>query len=184
MSEDLAEDKTITSRIKKGDREAFSIFFNKYRSRVYYFSLKYLGEPDEAEELVQSVFVSIWEHRRLIDKNKSLKNYLYRSVVNSIYNFLKKKAIRRAYIIDELKKPEGTLDPYEKIFSKDFEERFDQIIYTLPLQQQMIMNYRRHQGLSIKEIAQKLNISERTVENQIYRVNILLKSNFRSEMKS
>jgi RNA polymerase sigma-70 factor, ECF subfamily len=184
MSEDLAEDKTITSRIIKGDREAFSIFFNKYRSRVYYFSFKYLGDPDEAEEIVQSVFVSIWEHRRYIDKKKSLKNYLYRSVVNLIYNFLKKKAIRRAYMINELKKPEGASDPYEQIFSNDFEDRLDQIICSLPLQQQKIMNYRRHQGLSIKEIAQKLDVSERTVENQIYRVNILLKSSFRSEMKS
>ncbi|MFZ0282381.1 MAG: RNA polymerase sigma-70 factor [Bacteroidales bacterium] len=182
MLEDLAEDKKITSLIKKGDREAFSTFFNKYRRRVYYFSLKYLGDPDEAEELVQSVFVSIWEHRRLIDKKKSLKNYLYRSAVNSIYNFLKKRAIRRAYVIKELKKPESTSDPYEQIFHNDFEERIDQIICSLPLQQQRIIQY-RHQGLSLKEIAQKLNISVRTVENQIYRVNRLLKNSFRSEMK-
>ena len=103
--------------------------------------------------------------------------------MNSIYNFLKKRAIRRAYMIKELKKPESTSDPYEQIFCNDFEERVDQIICSLPLQQQRIMNFSRHQGLSLKEIAQKLNISVRTVENQIYRVNRLLKNSFRSEMK-
>lgn len=183
MLEDLAEDKTIASRIKKGDREAFATFFNKYRRRVYYFSLKYTGDPEESEELVQSVFVSIWEHRRLIDKKKSLKNYLYRSVVNSIYNFLKKRAIRRAFMIQELKKPEGASDPYEQIFFNDLEEKFDQIILSLPLHQQRIMYYRKQQGLSLKEIAQKLNVSVRTVENQIYRINRILKNSFRTEIK-
>jgi len=184
MSEDLAEDRTIASRIKKGDREAFSIFFNKYRKRVYDFSIKYLEDPDESAETVQSVFVGIWEHRHFIDKEKSLKNYLYRSVVNSIYNSLKKRAIRRAYLISELKKPEGASDPYDKIFYNELEEKLDQIISTLPIQQQRIFNCRRHEGLSLKEIAQKLNLSVRTVENQVYRVNKLLKKSFRSEMNT
>ena len=184
MSEDLTEDKTIASLIKKGDREAFSIFFNKYRKRVYYFSIKYLEDPDESEEIVQSVFVGIWEHRHFIDKEKSLKNYLYRSVVNSIYSSLKKRAIRRAYLISELKKPEGASDPYDKIFYNELEERLDQIISALPVQQQRIFYCRRHEGLSLKEIAQKLNLSVRTVENQVYRVNILLKKRFRSELNT
>lgn len=184
MSEQPDEDKAIASGIIKGDREAFSVFFNTYKRRVYYFSLKYLGNPDESEELVQSVFVSIWEHRRLIDKNKSLRNYLYRSVVNAIYNTLKKRATRRAYMIKELTKPETTSDPYDQIFFNDLRERLDDLIGSLPPQQQKIFNYRRQEGLSFEEIARKLNISVRTVENQMHRATRLLKNLFRSEVRS
>lgn len=184
MKEDLPEDDALASGIRKGDSVAFSLFFKKYRRLVYYFSLKYLGDRDESEELVQSVFVSIWEHRRLIDKNKSLKNYLYRSVVNAIYNSLKKRAVRRAYMIKEISKPEGASDPYVQIFDNDLKDKLDNIIGFLPPQQQKILNYRRLEGLSSEEIAQKLNISVRTVENQIYRATRLLKDIFRSEVKS
>lgn len=184
MSENLPEDIVLASGIRKGDSEAFALFFKKYRRIVYYFSLKYLSDPDESEELVQAVFVSIWEHRRLIDKSKSLKNYLYRSVVNAIYNSLKKRAIRRAYIIKELSKPEGSTDPYSQIIDNDLKEKLEKIIGFLPPQQQKILNYRRLEGLSSEDIAQKLNISVRTVENQIYRATILLKEIFRSEVKS
>jgi len=180
----LPDDDTLASGIRKDDREAFSLFFNKYRRVVYYFSLKYLGDPDESEELVQSVFVSIWEHRRLIDKKKSLKNYLYRSVVNAIYSTLKKRAVRRAYMIKEISKPEGSSDPYVQIFDNDLRDKLDNIIGLLPPQQQKILNYRRLEGLSSEEIALKLNISVRTVENQIYRATRLLKDIFRSEVKS
>ncbi len=184
MTENLPEDIVLASGIIKSDREAFSLFFEKYRRIVYYFSLKYLSDPDESEELVQTVFVSIWEHRRLIDKKKSLKNYLYRSVINAIYNSLKKRAIRRAYMINEITKPEGAADPYVQIFDNDLREKLDNIISYLPPQQQKILNYRRLEGLSSEEIAQKLKISVRTVENQIYRATKLLKDIFRSEVKS
>lgn len=182
MEKGQPDDILIASRISKGDREAFSLFFIKYRRMVYYFSLKYLGDNDEAEELVQSVFVSIWEHRRFIDKKKSIRSYLYKSVVNAIYNSLNKRAVRRAYLIKELQKPEGINDPYEQIFNNDLRERLDHIISFLPPQQQKIMNYRRHEGLSFEEIAQKLKISVRTVENQVYRATRLLKDIFRSEV--
>ncbi len=180
----LPDDETLASGIRKGDREAFALFFNKYRRVVYYYSLKYLGDRDESDELVQSVFVSLWEHRRLIDKKKSLKNYLYRSVVNAIYNSLKKRAVRRAYLIREISKPEGSSDPYVQIFDNDLRDKLDNIIGLLPPQQQKILNYRRLEGLSSEEIALKLNISVRTVENQIYRATKLLKDIFRSEVKS
>ena len=184
MTENLPDDIILASGIRKGDREAFSVFFKKYRRVVYCFSLKYLGDRDESEEMVQSVFVSIWEHRRLIDKKKSLKNYLYRSVVNAIYNSLKKRAIRRAYMIREIAKPEGATDPYAQIFDDDLRERLDNIISYLPPQQQKILNYRRHEEMSSEDIARKLKISVRTVENQIYRATKLLKDIFRSEVKS
>jgi len=86
-------------------------------------------------------------------------------------------------MINEISKPEGASDPYVQIFDNDLRDKLDNIISYLPLQQQKILNYRRLEGLSSEEIAQKLNISVRTVDNQIYRATRLLKNIFRSEVK-
>ncbi|MZP66698.1 MAG: RNA polymerase sigma-70 factor [Bacteroidales bacterium] len=180
-SDNLPDDISLASGLRKGDREAFALFFNKYRKPVYYFSLKYLNDPAEAEELVQSVFLSIWEHRHLIDKKKSLKNYLYKSVANAVFNALRKRAIRRAYLIKGISNPESVTDPYVQIFNNDLKDRLDDMISYLPPKQQLILNYRRQEGLSSEEIAKKLNLSVRTVDNQIYKATKRLKDFFRSE---
>lgn len=183
MSTSLPDDTTLASGIRRGDSVAFSMFFNKYKRIVYYYSLKYLDDPDESEELVQSVFVSIWEHRRVIDKNKSLKSYLFRSVVNAVYNSLKNRAMRRAFLVREMAKPEGISDPYDNIFYNDYHEKLENIIKFLPPQQRLILDFRRKEGLSSEEIARKLNITVRTVENQIYRATRTLRKIFQKETK-
>jgi RNA polymerase sigma-70 factor (ECF subfamily) len=184
MDNSRIDDRALVSGIKKNNSEAFGQLYNRYKRIIYYFSLKYLGNPEEAEELVQNVFISLWQHRKLLDEKKPVKSYIYRSVVNGIYNILKKKAIRRKYILEELKKPEGSANPYEEIFYRDLDEKISSVISSLPESQQKIFNMSRSGGLSTEEIAQKLQISTRTVENQIYRVTKILKIKFRSESRS
>lgn len=184
MDSSHIDDEILVSGIKKNNSEAFGQLYNRYKRIIYYFSLKYLGNPEEAEELVQNVFVNLWQHRKLLDEKKPVKSYIYRSVVNGIYNILKKKAIRRKYVLKELQKPEGSSNPYEEIFYRDLDEKINSVISSLPPGQQKIFNLSRSSGLSTEEIAQKLQISTRTVENQIYRVNKILKNKFRSDTLS
>jgi RNA polymerase sigma-70 factor, ECF subfamily len=182
MVNNQVDDKILAARLKNSSSEAFGLLYKRYKKIIYYFSLKYLGDPAEAEELVQVVFISIWEHRGYIDENKSFKSYIFKSAVNSIYNQLKRKAVRRKYMLKEMEKPEKTSNPYEQIFFKDMEEKIGEIVMSLPPQQQKIFNFRRFEGLSHEEIAVKLDLSVRTVENQIYRVNKILKSRFISDI--
>jgi RNA polymerase sigma-70 factor (ECF subfamily) len=184
MLNNQPDDTVLAARIRNSNREAFGLLYNRYRKIIYFFSLKYLSEASDAEEIVQTVFVSIWEHRDQIDEKKPIKNYIFRIAVNFIYNALRKKAIRRKYMIREMEKPEGSSNPYEQIFFNDLDERIGEVINTLPPQQQKIFSYRHFEGLSHEEIAERLDISVRTVENQIYRVNKILKKEFRSEMLS
>ena len=184
MQNSNIDDNILSSRIKDGNSEAFEILYNRYKNILYCFSLKYLHDPEDAEGLVQFVFISVWEHRKTLDEKKSLKSYLYKITINQIYNNLKKKALRRRFIITELKKPELSTNPYNEIFYKDLDEKIDEIVTSLPPQQQKIFNFRRFEGLSHEEIAEKLSLSVRTVENQIYRVTKILKHNFESEKHS
>jgi RNA polymerase sigma-70 factor (ECF subfamily) len=144
-----------------------------------------LGINEEAEELVQSVFINIWEHRKSLDETMSVKNYIYRSAVNYIYNYLKKKAIRARFVEIELQK--GKLQSnqaYDQIFFHDLETSIISIVKTLPPQQRKIFQLSRLEGLSHEEIAKNLDLSVRTVENQVYRTLKVIKSKLKGEIFS
>jgi RNA polymerase sigma-70 factor (ECF subfamily) len=178
-------DNLLASAISKGSIEAFEQLFHRYKRKLYYFSLKYTDDTFDAEELVQTVFINLWEHRKSLDENKSVKNYLYKSAVNLIYNNLKRKAVRRNYIDRELSKPEESVNQtYEQIFCNELEKKIDSILLSLPPQQQKIISFSRFDGLSHEEIAEKLDLSVRTVENQIYRATKVLKKHLETDLIS
>ena len=174
---DNISDSLLVKRIRQDDKDAFKSLYNRYNKKIYFFALKYLKNPIEAEELVQSVFINIWEYRLSIDPDNSVRSYIYKAAVNYIYNYLKKKAIRARFIESEIRKDEILSNvTYEQVFFHDLEKSINTFVETLPYQQQQIFKLSRYEGLSHKEIAEKLDLSVRTVENQIYRVLKILKS--------
>ena len=178
------DDSVLVSALKQDRLGAFECLYSRYRKIVYSFSLKYLLDSEEARELVQTVFINLWEHRKFLDEKKPVKSYIYKSAVNSIYNVLKKKAVRRRYMLSQLQKPEETSNPYDQIFYSDLDEKIRAVIDSLSPQQKKIYDFKSRDGLTFEEIADKLHLSVRTIENQIYRVNKLLKKHFRSEYTS
>jgi RNA polymerase sigma-70 factor (ECF subfamily) len=167
--EDISDNLLVT-RIRCNDKDAFKTLYDRYNKKIYFFSLRYLSNNIEAEELVQSVFINVWEHRESLDANISVKNYIYKAAVNYIYNYLKKKAIRARFVESEIKKGEIHSNlTYEQVFYHDLERSISAIVEALPSQQKKIFQLSRYEGLTHKEIAKKLDLSERTVENQIFR---------------
>jgi len=176
-------DSQIVQRIRDDNKNAFRSLYDRYSKRLYYFSLRYLCDQDEAEELVQSVFINIWEHRKSLDERMSVKNYIYRSAVNYIYNYLKKKAIRIRFVEMEMQKGKIHSDQtYDEVFFHDLERSINAIVETLPVQQKNIFQLSRYEGLSHEEIAKKLNLSVRTVENHIFRALKIIKANLKRDI--
>ncbi len=176
-------DNLLVTRIRQNDKDAFKSLYNRYSKRIYFFSLKYLGNDIEVEELVQSVFINIWENRKSLDATSSVKSYIYKCAVNYIYNYLKKKTIHARFIESQIHKDETHSNhTYEEIFFHDLEKSINSVVGTLPSQQQKIFQLSRYEGLTDKEIAGKLNLSVRTVENQLYRalkkIKIILKEKY------
>ncbi|NWJ52475.1 MAG: RNA polymerase sigma-70 factor [Bacteroidetes bacterium] len=178
---DLQESKWVVE-LRNDSQTAFAELFNRYKKKLYYFALSYLNDSAEAEEVVQSVFVRLWENRSTLDETMSIKNFIYKSTVNACYNFLKKKAVRNRYLENELVAfNEAENRSYDEIFYKDLKRQIDNIISSLPSQQQQIFQLSRFEGLSHADIADKLNLSIRTVENQIYRALKVIKDNLKVE---
>jgi RNA polymerase sigma-70 factor (ECF subfamily) len=163
-------DSFLSSGIRNDNMDCFEVLYKRYKSKLYFFSLKFLKDTEEAEDLVQTVFINLWEHRKSLDDSLSVKSYIYKSAVNAIYNRLKRKALLKRFIQNELKEPVLSCNPtYDKIFYDDLDRSIESVLDNMPLKQKMIFNLSRNEGLSHKEISDKLNLSVRTVENQIYR---------------
>jgi RNA polymerase sigma-70 factor (ECF subfamily) len=178
-----SSDSLLAIRIRDDNKDAFKFLYNRYHRKLYYFSLKYLGNNEEAEELVQSVFISIWEHRKALDETMAIKSYIYRSSVNYIYNYLKKKAIRIRFIDAELQKDEiESNQTWDQLLFHDLEKSINLIVDKLPPQQQKNFRLSRFDGLTHEKIAKKLDLSVRTVENQIYRALSIIKNKLKDSI--
>ncbi|RIH64200.1 RNA polymerase sigma-70 factor [Mariniphaga sediminis] len=167
----------LTERIKSDDIGAFKSLYDLYSRQLLNFILQYLKETGEAEEILQDVFLSVWESRKSLQVDKSVKSYLFRIAVNKVYNHLKRRVVERKYqyyLSNNEHTSENNIE--DKIYFSELKETIDQILGQLPVQQRRIFRLSRLEGMSHDEIAKKFNISVRTVENQIYRAGKFVKS--------
>lgn len=175
-------DEDLCKRIKSGEKDAYQILFEKYAPRIYNFSLTYLKNRDDAEELVQNVFLKIWEKRNSLDATQNLKSFIFKIAVNTIYDFIRRKNIEHAYE-DYARlnfKPNENYTWHSVIF-EEMKNNLDKLVLQLPEQQQKIFQLSKLEGLTNKEISQKLKLSKRTVENHLYRALTFLKKHFKNE---
>lgn len=155
-------------KLKQGDAKAFDDLFHKYAERLYKFSLKYLKSANEAEEVVQEVFLYIWEKKDGLKPDHSFNAYLFTIAYNIIKKYFIKKARENNFkdnLIYEFLKQENNLD--QVIDYKFLLEKVESIVDTLPPRRKEIFIKRKYSGLSIRQIADELAISPNTVENQL-----------------
>lgn len=154
--------------LKQGDAKAFDSLFNKYSQRLYNFSVKYLKSAEEAEEVVQEVFLYIWEKKDGLKPDQSFNAYIFTIAYNIIRKYFIKKSRENAFKDEQLYiflKEENNLD--QQIDYKFLLEKVESIINSLPNRRKEIFIKRKYEGLAIKQIADELGISPNTVENQL-----------------
>ncbi len=158
------EDKGLIGALKKGNIQAFDKVYYKYSRKLFVFSLKFLKDRQEAEDMIQKVFTVVWERREYLNEDKSIEGYLFKIIRNEIYDQLKLRIIREHYCNFILSNPESDLDDLEK---KRMIERIFELVDHLPERRAKIFRMSKEDGLTYKEIAEQLNISENTVDTQI-----------------
>ncbi len=161
-------DYELVERLLKEDVEAFDLIYEKYSGKLYSFGLKYLRSTDEAEELVQSVFLKIWENRKHIDKELSFKSYLFTIAYNDICKLFRKRSYLQKFIGDTLyENRQSSTETEDKIDFQSVLNRVDQIVEKLPERQKIIFMKSRKEGKTTKEIASELGLSPGTIDNYI-----------------
>ncbi len=161
----MDSDSDIAGRIRKGDIKTFEqVFRSSYASLVRY-AEKILRDTDAAEEIVQALFVKIWQEREKLDVTSSLSGYLYRSVHNRCLHHLDHLKIVEKYASEKrLEQPERSPDPQEIASFRELEEKVTRILGILPERCSTIFYMNRFEGYKYAEIAEKLKISIKTVE--------------------
>ncbi len=160
-------DYKLVEKLQKGDIEAFDLIFKKYGDRLFGFALKYLKSKEETEELVQDVFLKIWENKKNIKKESSLKSYLFTIAYHNMCRIFRKK-----HINEKFKEEISTIENHvfnleEQLEYKATLEQINKLIDKLPEKQKVIFIKSRNEGKSSKEIANEMNLASGTVDNHI-----------------
>jgi len=168
------EDQKLIEKLKSGSEAAFDKLFRKYFRKLVYFSMKVVKSKDSSEEVVQDLFVSLWEKKHKLQLKVSLKAYLYRAVYNNSVQYVKKQQrfVNSSGLSDDL--PDDYTDLLEQ---SELEERVYQTIEQLPEKCKEIFKLKRFDELKNREIANQLQISIKTVETQMTRALKYLKKN-------
>jgi len=172
MTVDIRDEGKWLVALASGDFHAFDVLYKKYHRALYHFSLKLSNDPHEAEELVQSAFVAVWETRHTIDPDKSFSAFLFSIVRNRFYDMLRKRVVESCYADYMLHQdqPEIDDDLEKQIEDKEIREIIQKLLRQVPERRQEIFRLRHEEDLSYKQIAEKLQISENTVDTQIRNV--------------
>jgi len=159
--------KDVLIALKSGDHKAFEVVFIAYFNKVKYFINGLVKSESDAEELAQEIFVKLWVGRESIVVEKSFSSYLYVIARNAAFNFIKSRLVRDSYLNDQIHNSEDSATSEEVIVAKETELLLKMIVSKMPEQRRRIYEMSRNQGLKNDEIAQQLNISKKTVENQL-----------------
>lgn len=157
----------LVDQLKNDDAAAFDQLFQLYGQKLYGFALKYLKSESEAEEMVQEVFVRLWENRHSLKSDHSFKSYLFTIALNQIRKFFNKRAATLRFV-EQLQIE--TLSDNHTVDSIDYGsvlKRIDEIVDTFPERKKQIFLKSRREGKTSKEIAAELDISAGTVDNQV-----------------
>jgi RNA polymerase sigma-70 factor (ECF subfamily) len=160
------EENNLFINIQQGDEKAFEKLFKLYYGYLCNFATKIIADDVAAEEIVQEFFVKFWERRADLSVESSLKNYLFRSVKNLCLNHIKHSNIKLQHaqkVIAESETSNFNNDYIEVDLAADIAKSIEE----LPEKRREIFRLSREEGLKYREIAEKLNISIKTVEAQM-----------------
>lgn len=159
-------DQQLLSLMAENDREAFEIIYHRYWHLLYDAAFRRLKNRQQSEDIVQEIFVRLWERRSEL-KVGDLSAYLHTAVRYKIYNYISRNVVSETFY-----------EPFEiisvcptgadaRILEKELYQLLDAYINTLPKKRQRIFTLYLNENLSTREIATRLNISQKTVQNQL-----------------
>jgi RNA polymerase sigma-70 factor (ECF subfamily) len=164
---DLLE-KQVLETLQLGNESAFEMIFKTYYQPLCRYAYSFLQDKEEAEEVVQASFITVWEKRNNIAIETSLKSYLYRMVRNSCLNVIKHEKVKQLHVAHELAVSEVAYESVsQKVQAAELEIKITEAMKTLPEQCRLVFQLSRFEELKYQEIADQLQISVKTVENHM-----------------
>lgn len=173
----------LIEQFRSGNEMAFELIFHRSKGRLKGFLIKVLPCGEDEESILQEIYIKLWTNRKSIKADKNFEPYLYAIARNMVVDIMRKRFQKQKYLEDlycQLKEGhENSLDTLATVEYSELEKKVFELIEKLPGKRQIIFKLNRMDGLTYKEIAEKLNISGNTVDSQMRKALAFL----RSEMK-
>lgn len=169
-------DKYLIKGLKENDEHSFRKIYDKYHKSIYGIAFKYLKSHSLAEDAVHDIFIKLWDYRHKLDEQQSLKGFLFTSTKNHVLNMIrdrkrddeKNRGYSRLQSVSTNKTVARlTFENYKKVFQHCLEK--------LPEGKQEIFKMKMNEGISNKQIADRLDISVNTVKSQYYKASKFIK---------
>lgn len=163
--------------LKGNDERAFNEIYSRFQGLLFVYAARITRNEHEAADMVQEVFMQLWDRRVSLEVSTSLKGWLYTSIRYKFFDRLDKKKVRADYLqsLQEFMQ-EGEFNTDEYLRHKELETLIEQGITALPSKMQEIFSLSRKDELSHREIAARLQLSEKTVKNQVHNALRILRS--------
>ncbi len=162
------QDDQLGAMLAKKDESAFEQVFKTHFKNLHAYAFTILKNEVEAEEIVQQVFFKMWERAEHLSFDGPVAAYLYRSVYNESLNYVKHQKVKnnyRLHVAHRMKDQSENIT--EKVLNEELAEKIREALSELPAQCRAIFQLSRFESLKYREIADKLNLSVKTVENQM-----------------
>ncbi|MGC9355753.1 MAG: RNA polymerase sigma factor [Mariniphaga sp.] len=172
----------LVKLLRKGDMAAFDAIYNTYCYKLHEFVFMFLKQQEDAEEIVQEVFIKIWESRGKIDIYASFESFLFTIAYNSTMSLLRKRMreTKSREYLKSLQQVSAAEQVIDEIQYKELKQKVESLLKQLTPRQEEIYRLSREEHLTHEEIAKKLNISESTVNNHLVKTMKFLKSHIDS----
>jgi len=164
---DSLSDSELLSLVAGDDQTAFEVLYLRYDALLYSYAFRKLQDKQEAQDVVQEVFIALWNKRSHFELKTTLQGYLYKSVLNRVLDIFKHRTIKTAYAEQFIEVDSAETDFLLR--EKELEALIEKEIAAMPPKMQEIYRLKRQQYLSAAEIAEQLDISEHTVNTQMKR---------------
>ena len=157
----------LVKSLKKGDITSFDQLYQVYYKKVYLFARGILKSHEEAENIVQEVFIKIWEKHKELDENQSFESFVFTVSYNTSISLIRKKLREKHFLEEWYKRLENEKPVVNEADYNDLHERTKKLIDQLPQRRRQVYRMSREKGLTYAEISKKLGISVNTVENHM-----------------
>ncbi|MCD7938335.1 MAG: RNA polymerase sigma-70 factor [Tannerellaceae bacterium] len=161
-------EKELISALKSDSEVAFTHLYDLYWPQVHHFASLYLKDKEEIKEVVQEVFIKLWELRYILREEDGLKGFLFILTRNHIFDHSHKTFNEDFYRITLLRVFTDPRNIEDEVASKDLMEHIEKLISSMPAQRQLVFNLSRKEYKTYREIADTLQISPKTVERHMH----------------
>lgn len=167
MLKEETNEQLLVEKLSQGNHEAFRLLFMRYYPKVRSFVYGLLKSEEDAEDVTQEIFAKIWSNRSSFTTVRNFGGYLFVLSKNTALNYIDSKYVRETRINEKPFEETDNTSPYEELIAKDLQLLVDMVVESMPPQRKLVYELSRKVGLSNAEIAERLQLSGKTVENHL-----------------